>query len=89
MMRIEDSRLGKYEIRKEGLNYTVYENTGKVDKKGKELTKTHGYHSSVPRALNKIVKLMVEIDITYSLKEYLTAIEAQTNRIIDLYELKN
>ncbi len=81
-MKIKDAKLGKYEIQHDGNNYNVIENTGKIDKKGIEITKNHAYCTSVGSAIKKIVKLQVEGENdTYDLSEYVKAIQHETEKI--------
>ena len=73
-MRIEDTVLKPYFIELSSDNYNVIETTGKQDKKGNDIFKTHGHFSNVENALKKIVKLKVEVGIVYSLSQYLEAL---------------
>lgn len=69
MTKIIDDMLDPFYIEISENNHTVLENTGKKDKKGELIIKTHGYYNSVGGSLNKINKLLTlkdEDDLTLS-----------------------
>lgn len=70
-MKITDKILAPYSIDYTSNNYDVISKTGNKNKQGEDIIKIHGHFSNVENALKKIQKLKVEIDIEYSLKDYL------------------
>lgn len=70
-MNIVDEIIKPYSINLTSENYDVLEDTGKYNKKEERIYKCHGHFSSVENALNKIAKLIVEVNKTYTIKEYI------------------
>lgn len=71
-MKIIDKAIKPYEIHINNNSYNVEEFTGNTDKKGNEITKNHGYFTSIQSAVEKIVKLKVNSnDDIVSLNEFL------------------
>ena len=71
-MEIREENIKPYFIKlKTHGNYTVLEDKFKKNEKGEDIITEHGYFSSVESALNKIAKLLVEVDRIYTVKEYI------------------
>ena len=76
----------KYYIEKDSRCYTLKELTGGTNKKGKPLTKDHGYYSSLENALNKFAIMRTEINLEdeSTIKEYLKEFKKQKAEIREL-----
>lgn len=74
-MRIVDEIIKPYEIHFKAHNYIVFEDTDRLNDKEEKIYITHGYFSNVKGALNKIQKLVVEVDKKYSIKQYIEELE--------------
>lgn len=74
-MTITDEKIKPYLINLTSENYDVLEDTGKVNKEGQRVFKTHGHFSSVESALNKISKLLVETNKSYTVSEYVETLK--------------
>ncbi len=84
-MKIQDTILDPYSIEKVTMSYDIIEDTGKVNIKGEKVTRTHGHFSNTESALLKICKLKLdEVDITYSLKEYVATLREIKDEIKSL-----
>lgn len=84
-MKIEDSKMDPYYIDVMENNHTVLEKTGKEDKEGKEIVKTHGYYSSVGSSLSKISKLLaIKDESTISLEGYITKLKTIKSELLKL-----
>jgi hypothetical protein len=80
-MIIKDKNLGKFYIKYDGRNYTIY--TSELSKEGKEYEKTWYYFSNLSAALQRIPRLQVEQEgKEYNLEQYIDAINAANQRII-------
>ena len=86
-MKVIDKNLAPFEIHLDENNYTVQEDTGRVDKRDfSTVYKTHAYCSSMASAINKIIRLKAEEgDATVSLKQYLQRIEKTTKVVQGLF----
>ena len=74
-MKIVDKIIHPYLIDLTSENYDVLEDINKVNKEGVEVFKNHGHFSSVQNALQKVQKLLVEKDKTYTISEYLSEMQ--------------
>lgn len=81
-MEIQDEIIKPYKITFSNNNYDVIETLKKLDKDGKATFKSHGHFSSVENALAKIVKLFVEVNKTYTVKQYIEEIKRVKQLII-------
>ena len=82
-MKIIDEKIKPYLIDVNNGNYDVLEDTFKTNKKGERIFKTHGHFSNTERALNKILKLIVEQDNNvYTIKGYIDELK-KTKLIIN------
>jgi hypothetical protein len=57
-------------------NFVIREYTGKQDKKGNDLFKTHGFYSTVQQALNGLVQMKVKQSTAVTLSELVLDIES-------------
>ena len=81
-MEIQDEIIKPYKITFSNNNYDVIETLKKFDKDGNPTFKSHGHFSSVENALAKIVKLLVEVNKTYTVKQYIEEIKRGIQLII-------
>lgn len=89
-MKIVDQKMSPYEIHCDSNNYEVVEPTSRTDKDGNPVYKGHGYFTSVEKALVKITKLIVEVDKTYTISEYIKQINNVKSNFIKIgYESKS
>ena len=80
-MILKDEKLGNFEVHHDGSNYSVIEKTG-LNKKNEQIIKTHAYCSSMPNAINAIIKLQVEgKNDEYDLKSYAKSLNEASKRI--------
>lgn len=71
-MKIFDHTLLPYEINIDANNFTVEENTGKLNKENESIYRNHGYYSSLLSAISKVISLKLHaIDESLTLKEYI------------------
>ncbi len=66
--------------------YTLKELTGSTDKKGKPLSKDHGYYASLENALSKflIIRTEMSLENESTIKEYIAELKKQKNEIKEL-----
>ncbi len=89
-MKIVDEVMSPYEIHCDSNNYEVVEPTSRKDKAGNPVYKGHGYFTSVENALVKVTKLIVEVNKTYTISEYIEQINNTKSNFIKIgYESKN
>lgn len=57
IIKIDDT----YSIEKDDYNYTLKESKHKRDKKGKDIFVTHGFFTTLDRALNRLVHIKADM----------------------------
>jgi len=82
-MKIIDKKLHPFSIKLVSNDYDILEDTGRVDKNKNKIFRNHGHYSSTENALKKIQKLLVEVDATYTLKEYMDELKRVKIQIED------
>lgn len=57
-------------------NFFIKELTGKQDKNGNDISKTHGYYSTVQQALNGLLQLKVKQSTAVTLSELISEVKS-------------
>lgn len=72
-------------IDKDEYNYTLKESKHKKDKKGNDVFVTHGYFSTLDKAINRLKHIKVESSVSKaSIYEYTNMIQKQHDELIKL-----
>lgn len=66
---------GQLYLESDGMQFIIKEYTGKQDKAGNGLYKTHGYHSSVEGAIKALIKKKVMESTAATLSELLGEVQ--------------
>jgi len=66
---------GNLYLESDELSFIIREYTGKTDKQGKKLCKTHGYFNSIQAAVKHIVKMKVKESTANTLSELIQDVE--------------